>query len=526
MIHGLNLRKTLLPGVFTIIIVGFLFFVDEVNAAIIEVNDLSDTMNPGDGICTLRDAVDAANNNNDNGGDCVMGDDLSDVDAGGVQGDIIQVPSGTYNLTSGNVFEINSFIKVEGNSVEPSDVILSALSNRIFYVQNDMFLVIDGITIQNGVSWYGSGILNEVGATLYLKNSVVRNCLATAGALAGGGGIYNREDATVIIENSSITENEADSSNGGGIYNSGTITIHFSTISNNISAGYGGGVYNAGSDAVANIVNTTISGNNAYDAIVGGGGIASIMAETHINHVTFYGNTAATGEAIYLNTGNVWVLNTILDNTCNVAIISSGNNIESGNTCGLSQPSDVINAGSAAINLGELAYNGGLTQTHALNEGSIAIDHISVQDCTQTVDQRGESRPDSVGGACDVGAYEAQQIQDSDSDGIPDSMDNCPFIPNPDQLDSDEDGVGNVCDNCPDIANPDQLDSDGNGIGDVCDTDQDQPDSDGDVCGVDDTSLPNTGDYIGNFVVIGFMLLTLFGLTVFRLRISRVKRCR
>ena len=34
---------------------------------------------------------------------------------------------------------------------------------------------------------------------------------------------------------------------------------------------------------------------------------------------------------------------------------------------------------------------------------------------------------------------------DSDGDGVPDNIDNCPNTPNPSQADSDEDGVGNAC---------------------------------------------------------------------------------
>ncbi|MBX3728602.1 MAG: thrombospondin type 3 repeat-containing protein, partial [Candidatus Sumerlaeia bacterium] len=77
---------------------------------------------------------------------------------------------------------------------------------------------------------------------------------------------------------------------------------------------------------------------------------------------------------------------------------------------------------------------------------------------------------------------------DSDGDGVPDDIDNCPFRPNPDQEDSVGDGVGDACrgdrdsdgildpfDNCPDTPNPTQSDIDGDGIGDVCD-----PDIDGD----------------------------------------------
>lgn len=71
---------------------------------------------------------------------------------------------------------------------------------------------------------------------------------------------------------------------------------------------------------------------------------------------------------------------------------------------------------------------------------------------------------------------------DFDGDGIEDDFDNCPFIPNRDQLDSDGDGVGDACDNCPHVSNPDQSDLDGDGVGDACD-----PDIDGD-------GIPNESD--------------------------------
>jgi hypothetical protein len=58
---------------------------------------------------------------------------------------------------------------------------------------------------------------------------------------------------------------------------------------------------------------------------------------------------------------------------------------------------------------------------------------------------------------------------DTDGDGFPNTLDNCPTTPNPDQADADGDGVGDACDNCPTLANANQSDLDGDGVGDVCD---------------------------------------------------------
>lgn len=66
----------------------------------------------------------------------------------------------------------------------------------------------------------------------------------------------------------------------------------------------------------------------------------------------------------------------------------------------------------------------------------------------------------SVGGGC----------IDTDADGVCDSTDNCPLVPNVNQLDSDSDGVGDACDNCVATANPNQADADHDGIGDACES--------------------------------------------------------
>ncbi len=56
--------------------------------------------------------------------------------------------------------------------------------------------------------------------------------------------------------------------------------------------------------------------------------------------------------------------------------------------------------------IAELADNGGGTETHALLEGSPAIDAADASNCVQ-LDQRGFWRTD---GACDIGAFERGAI--------------------------------------------------------------------------------------------------------------------
>lgn len=109
--------------------------------------------------------------------------------------------------------------------------------------------------------------------------------------------------------------------------------------------------------------------------------------------------------------GTLTLSNSVVDGDCTsgggpgASIVSRGYNIESeGDTRGFDQPTDQVNVVADNLALGPLQDNGGPTETHALGEGSVAIDVAQEAECQIETDQRGLPR-DST---CDVGAFEVQ----------------------------------------------------------------------------------------------------------------------
>jgi hypothetical protein len=202
---------------------------------------------------------------------------------------------------------------------------------------------------------------------------------------------------------------------GGGIYNSGTLTVANSTFSgNSVIFERGGAIANGG---MLIVINSTFSENKA---ISGGGGITN-GATLMVTNSTFSRNTAGFGAAAISNSDSVSVKNTIIAGNghpanCSGTIADLGYNISDDHSCGFARTGSANNGDNvnALLSSGGLANNGGPTQTIALSSESPAREAIPVADCTDQAgkrlrtDQRGFPRPDFGEEVCDIGAYESQ----------------------------------------------------------------------------------------------------------------------
>jgi predicted outer membrane repeat protein len=164
-------------------------------------------------------------------------------------------------------------------------------------------VLLDHVTLTGNQAFQGGAIANNVpGAEVKLMSSVVSN----NSSLDNGGGIYN--SGTLVIQDSQISNNSSRNTvfGGGGIYNdNGQVTLDHSQLVGNLAL-EGGGLYNDGGSV--NIINqSVISGNVATEqkAFIphGGGGINNISsgAVVTIDQSFVIGNQAAgtTGGGIY-----------------------------------------------------------------------------------------------------------------------------------------------------------------------------------------------------------------------------------
>ena len=183
---------------------------------------------------------------------------------------------------------------------------------------------------------------------------------------------------------------------GGGIFNTGTLTVTNSTFSGN-SASSGGGIENLASSTLT-ITNSTLANNVADDA---GGGIANSGGTLTITNCLVGGNTAPTGPDVH-NAGSI--------------ASARYNVIQDGTGSGIVDGVDGNQVGiDPRLDPAGLQDHGGPTRTIALLSDSPAIDAGDNSAAAElTGDQRGipfvRNYGDGTDKVVDVGAYEVQSL--------------------------------------------------------------------------------------------------------------------
>lgn len=271
-----------------------------VQAATFTVNSTGDTVDcnpgdgvaetaPGNGICTLRAAIQETN--------ALAGPDT------------INLPSGNYTLSIAGANEdvaATGDLDITDNlTITGADQVTTIIDgggiDRVFQVHSGN-VDISSITVQSGnVTGDGGGIHNKGTLTLtnctFLSNSAwdggggmyngessptVTNCTFFSNSAGWGGGMYNGESSPTVTK-CNFFSNSA-SNGGGGMYNhdysSSTVTnclFH----SNNSTMGWGGGMQNHKSSPM--ITNCTFSNNS-------GGGMLDWDSSPTVANCIFWNN--------------------------------------------------------------------------------------------------------------------------------------------------------------------------------------------------------------------------------------------
>jgi len=369
-------------------------------ASVLVVTDLGDTAGPGQ----LRTLINTA-----------------------APGDTIVVPPGTITLAGGpdedanatGDLDIHKSLTIVGAGAALT-IVTTKHTDRVLDVHADGALVLSGVTltdgavdpatdmaggairargqlrlvlsvVQNSSSGGGGGIFVEPGGTLVVESSTIRDNTAS-GTFGGGAGVLNfgfaEIDDSTISGNQSIGGSSSD--NGGGLENVGVASLTNVTISGN-SAGRGGGVFQGASSDTLTLRNVTIAGNKARIAAGGLQDMAPATTHTNLINTIVAGNTSpASGD-------------------CDGTVNSLGHNLlqdTAGCTIAGDPTGNILGVNPHLLPLGD---NGGPTWTMALKHTSAAVDAGSAAACPAT-DQRGVARPQDGDGdgtfVCDIGAFE------------------------------------------------------------------------------------------------------------------------
>ena len=317
-------------------------------------------------------------------------------------------------------------------------------------ILNAGVLLLSDVLVADSTARLGGGICNtgtieitggeitgnaaeEGGAGLYSTGAAILTSVAITGNLGGadttGGGIANTGTLTVL--RCEIADNAA--TRGGGLANGSHAALRETTLAGN-TAETGAGIWNGPEASTLEVANATLSGNAATDL---GGGIYSdgsdeAPAGATLTNVTVTANSAdgadgngRAGGGIYVAFGRMTLRNTLVAGNVRVQspddvtgpFVPDGSHNVIGTldgSTGLDRADSPHGTDSEPLDaaLDPLADYGGPTRTHTPRAGSPALDagwDAWSQQAGLSRDQRGEPRFVRIwgeGDLVDVGAFE------------------------------------------------------------------------------------------------------------------------
>lgn len=255
----------------------------------------------------------------------------------------------------------------------------------------------------------GTGGAVYMGAFYVTSFTLTRSTVSANTSTRNGGGLVLR--GTVLIQDSTIDNNTATDAttafvHGGGVFFNGNPSrsgwvIRNSTISGNVTKDSGGGIGFTATSASLLVQNSTITNNTANTTSLnngtGGGGIAVVSTSVGSSSVTL-DSTIVAGNFSGNDNDDIATASTLIANFSAVGVptmIGGGTSVYNGGVNG------------TAPLLAPLDFYGGPTRTHALQSGSPMLNAGS-NPAGLTFDQRGTGFPRVTGSPlqADIGAFE------------------------------------------------------------------------------------------------------------------------
>ena len=284
-------RLRLVAGLITVAPICAILIPSAAHANPITVNTLIDSSTSGDGVCSLREAINNANSPgvDTTDTDCTVGNGVDDIEFSTGAGTIYlgsRLPPIANNLTI-NTNDVA--IIIDGGSSIEAFLVLSGATLNLDYLTFNHCNNSGGV----GGAIASDGTMNVSGCTFDANDAVF------------GAAISNGTHGTLIITGTDFFSNIA-SIDGGAILNSGPMLIFESTFEENQADVDGGAI---DTSALTSIAYCGFTDNHANG---NGGAIAVVTGSTSVDNTMFSNDVASNnGGDVYNDSGNVTFTNSI-----------------------------------------------------------------------------------------------------------------------------------------------------------------------------------------------------------------------